>query len=164
MSFSTNIKKIRLDALMSQQDFAKTLGVSYSTVNRWENDKGLPTFKAMNFSPRSGGYRGNSPSVDTGEPFSPRSGGYRKKYTPTCYTIAFSPRSGGYRFSNILIHDVFSFSPRSGGYRKIVDDVINLVTFSPRSGGYRTSITGISSLILRSCPKRGKLLYLLFQS
>ena len=47
MSFSANIKKIRLDALMSQQDFAKALGVSYSTVNRWENDKGLPTFKAM---------------------------------------------------------------------------------------------------------------------
>ena len=47
MSFSANIKKIRLDALMSQQDFAKALGVSYSTVNRWEYDKGLPTFKAM---------------------------------------------------------------------------------------------------------------------
>ena len=47
MSFSANIKKIRLDALMSQQDFAKALGVSYSTVNRWENDKGFPTFKAM---------------------------------------------------------------------------------------------------------------------
>ena len=47
MSFSANIKKIRLDLLMSQQDFAKALGVSYSTVNRWENDKGLPTFKAM---------------------------------------------------------------------------------------------------------------------
>ena len=28
-------------------NFAKALGVSYSTVNRWENDKGLPTFKAM---------------------------------------------------------------------------------------------------------------------
>ena len=47
MSFSANIKKIRLDAFMSQQDFVKALGVSYSTVNRWENDKGLPTFKAM---------------------------------------------------------------------------------------------------------------------
>ncbi len=47
MSFSASIKKIRLDAFMSQQDFAKALGVSYSTVNRWENGKGLPTFKAM---------------------------------------------------------------------------------------------------------------------
>jgi DNA-binding transcriptional regulator YiaG len=47
MSFGANIKKIRLDALMSQQDFAKALGVAYSTVNRWENNKGLPTFKAM---------------------------------------------------------------------------------------------------------------------
>ena len=47
MSFSASIKQLRIDALMSQQDFAKALGVSYSTVNRWENDKGRPTFKAM---------------------------------------------------------------------------------------------------------------------
>jgi DNA-binding transcriptional regulator YiaG len=47
MSFSTSIKKVRLDALMSQKDFADALGVSFSTVNRWENGKGLPTFKGM---------------------------------------------------------------------------------------------------------------------
>ena len=47
MSFSTSIKKVRLDVLMSQKEFAEALGVSFSTVNRWENGKGLPTFKAM---------------------------------------------------------------------------------------------------------------------
>lgn len=47
MSFSTSIKKVRLDALMSQKEFADALGVSYSSVNRWENGKGRPTFKAM---------------------------------------------------------------------------------------------------------------------
>jgi DNA-binding transcriptional regulator YiaG len=47
MSFSETIKKIRLNAFMSQQDFAKVLGVAYSTVNRWENGKGYPTYKAM---------------------------------------------------------------------------------------------------------------------
>ena len=47
MSFSTSIKKVRLDVLMSQKEFAEALGVSFSTVNRWENGKGLPTFTAM---------------------------------------------------------------------------------------------------------------------
>ena len=47
MSFSTSIKKVRLDVLMSQKEFAEALGVSFSTVNRWEHGKGLPTFKAM---------------------------------------------------------------------------------------------------------------------
>lgn len=47
MSFSASIKKIRLDAGMSQQEFAKALGVAFTTVNRWENDKSFPTFKTM---------------------------------------------------------------------------------------------------------------------
>ena len=47
MSFSASIKKIRLDAFMSQQEFAKVLGVSFTTVNRWENNKALPRFEAM---------------------------------------------------------------------------------------------------------------------
>lgn len=45
MSFAINIKKVRLDAMMSQQEFADALGVAFSTVNRWENGKGLPNFK-----------------------------------------------------------------------------------------------------------------------
>lgn len=47
MSFSASIKKIRLDAFMSQQDFAKALGVSFTTVNRWENNKARPRYEAM---------------------------------------------------------------------------------------------------------------------
>ena len=41
------IKEIRKQCLMSQSDFAKVLGVSFSTVNRWETGKTLPTYKAM---------------------------------------------------------------------------------------------------------------------
>ena len=32
---------------MSQERFAKELGVSYSTVNRWENGKTQPNYTAM---------------------------------------------------------------------------------------------------------------------
>ncbi|MCD7737599.1 MAG: helix-turn-helix domain-containing protein [Lachnospiraceae bacterium] len=47
MIFSEEIKKIRKKALLSQEDFAKELGVSYSTVNRWETGKTLPNYKTM---------------------------------------------------------------------------------------------------------------------
>ena len=47
MSFSEDIKEIRKQALMSQTDFAEELHVSFSTVNRWETGKTLPTYKAM---------------------------------------------------------------------------------------------------------------------
>lgn len=48
MSFSENIKKVRTEMLMSQQEFAEALGVAFSTVNRWENGRGKkPTFKTM---------------------------------------------------------------------------------------------------------------------
>ena len=47
MRFSANIKRIRHDAVMTQQDFAKAIGVAYCTVNRWENGKGLPAFRTM---------------------------------------------------------------------------------------------------------------------
>lgn len=36
MCFSKDIKEVRKQSLMSQTEFAKALGVSYSTVNRWE--------------------------------------------------------------------------------------------------------------------------------
>ena len=41
------IKEIRIKSLMSQTDFAKALAVSFSTVNRWENGKAIPGFKAL---------------------------------------------------------------------------------------------------------------------
>ena len=47
MSFDIEIKKVRQNAFLSQQDFAKELGVSFSTVNRWETGKTRPTYKAM---------------------------------------------------------------------------------------------------------------------
>ena len=47
MGFSNDIKIVRQTALLSQQAFAKALGVSFSTVNRWETGKTLPTYKAM---------------------------------------------------------------------------------------------------------------------
>lgn len=47
MDIGTAIKEIRIRSLMSQTDFAKALAVSFSTVNRWENGKAVPGFKAL---------------------------------------------------------------------------------------------------------------------
>ena len=47
MSFRQDIKNIRQKSLMSQMEFAKALGVSFSTVNRWECGKSKPSYKAM---------------------------------------------------------------------------------------------------------------------
>ena len=46
-TFGENLKTLRKYNKISQKEFAEALGVSFSTVNRWENGKGLPTFKAM---------------------------------------------------------------------------------------------------------------------
>lgn len=47
MGFTEDIKKIRRKAFLSQEDFAKQIGVSYTTVNRWETGKSKPNLKAM---------------------------------------------------------------------------------------------------------------------
>ena len=47
MNFSENIKKIRQQRFLSQEAFAKELGVSFATVNRWESNKSKPTYKTM---------------------------------------------------------------------------------------------------------------------
>lgn len=47
MPFSNEIKKMRQKQFMSQTDFAQLLGVSFTTVNRWENGKSKPSYKAM---------------------------------------------------------------------------------------------------------------------
>ena len=47
MSFAEDIKKIRRKAFLSQEEFAKKLGVSYTTVNRWETGKAKPNLKTM---------------------------------------------------------------------------------------------------------------------
>lgn len=47
MTFSEAIKKIRQDCFLSQEAFAKELGVAFTTVNRWETGKAKPTYKTM---------------------------------------------------------------------------------------------------------------------
>ena len=47
MTFSENIKLIRQKLFLSQETFAKELGVSFATVNRWETGKTKPTYKTM---------------------------------------------------------------------------------------------------------------------
>ncbi|MGN0177861.1 MAG: helix-turn-helix domain-containing protein [Monoglobaceae bacterium] len=47
MSFSYDIKAIRQKNLLSQEAFAQILGVSFTTVNRWETGKSKPSYKTM---------------------------------------------------------------------------------------------------------------------
>ena len=47
MSFSYDIKAIRQNSLLSQEAFAQVLGVSFTTVNRWEAGKSKPSYKTM---------------------------------------------------------------------------------------------------------------------
>lgn len=45
MNYSKQIKKLREKLIMSQSEFAQHIGVSFSSVNRWENGKYEPTIK-----------------------------------------------------------------------------------------------------------------------
>ena len=47
MSFSEDIRKIRHRVLLTQEDFAKEIGVSYATINLWETGKAKPNIKTM---------------------------------------------------------------------------------------------------------------------
>ncbi len=47
MGFCDDIKLIRQECFLSQEAFAKELGVSFATVNRWESGKTKPTYKTM---------------------------------------------------------------------------------------------------------------------
>lgn len=47
MNSGEAVKEIRKQSLLSQQDFADALGVSFSTVNRWENNKAMPGYQAL---------------------------------------------------------------------------------------------------------------------
>ncbi len=47
MNFAEEIKQIRCKSLLSQEAFAKILGVSFTTVNRWETGKSRPSFKTL---------------------------------------------------------------------------------------------------------------------
>lgn len=41
------IKKVRLKMMLSQTDFAKLLGVTFESVNRYENGRSRPTFRVQ---------------------------------------------------------------------------------------------------------------------
>jgi len=47
MNFPEEIRKIRQHLFMTQEDFAKEIGVAFSTVNRWEGTKSKPNLSAM---------------------------------------------------------------------------------------------------------------------
>ena len=47
MSFSEDVKNIRQRSLMSQEAFAQAIGVSFTTVNRWETGKCRPSYKTI---------------------------------------------------------------------------------------------------------------------
>lgn len=47
MKFSDAIIQIRHKCYLTQSDFAEKIGVSFSTVNRWENGKNVPNMKTI---------------------------------------------------------------------------------------------------------------------
>lgn len=47
MNFGEKIREIRLHSLLSQAEFAAAIGVSFTTVNRWENNKAVPNFQTI---------------------------------------------------------------------------------------------------------------------
>ena len=47
MTFDMLIKEIRVDLGLTQQQMAHELNVSFSTLNRWENGRGLPSRLAL---------------------------------------------------------------------------------------------------------------------
>lgn len=47
MDFSQRVKDIRHNQFLSQESLAKELGVSFATINRWEQGKTKPTYKTL---------------------------------------------------------------------------------------------------------------------
>ena len=45
--YPTLVKEVRDQLGLSQEDLARELGVSFATVNRWENGRGTPSPLAM---------------------------------------------------------------------------------------------------------------------
>lgn len=42
MTFADKVKKVRISLYLTQAQLAKELGVSFATINRWENGHGEP--------------------------------------------------------------------------------------------------------------------------
>ena len=47
MSYSDEIKKIRKKCFLSQEAFGREIGVSFSSIKRWEGGKSKPNMAAM---------------------------------------------------------------------------------------------------------------------
>ena len=47
MTFGERVKQVRLALNLSQEEMAKELGVSFATINRWENSHNNPTYEAL---------------------------------------------------------------------------------------------------------------------
>lgn len=47
MSFADKVKEVRKKLNLSQEKLAAKLGVSFSTVNRWEKGHSFPSYKAQ---------------------------------------------------------------------------------------------------------------------
>ena len=47
MGIGQKIKAVRLKLHMSKTEFAQLFGVSFATVNRWENGKTTPNYRAQ---------------------------------------------------------------------------------------------------------------------
>ena len=47
MRFAEELKRIRQHSFLSQETFARELGVSFSSVHRWEGGRAKPNLAAM---------------------------------------------------------------------------------------------------------------------
>ena len=47
MSFSEEFKRIRQSCFLTQENFARELDVSFSSINRWEGGRAMPKMSAM---------------------------------------------------------------------------------------------------------------------
>lgn len=47
MTFGERVKQVRSELKLSQEDMAKELGVSFATINRWENSHNNPTYETL---------------------------------------------------------------------------------------------------------------------
>lgn len=47
MAYSDEIKKIRQKCFLSQEAFGREIGVSFSSINRWESGKTKPNMATM---------------------------------------------------------------------------------------------------------------------
>ncbi len=47
MEFKDKFKAARLKMMLSQEEIAKELGVSFASVNRWETGRNMPNFQAQ---------------------------------------------------------------------------------------------------------------------